>query len=255
MALSGIFNYALTRDTLIARALRIVGAISQGETPTATAVTEASQTLNEILKEWQTDGMQLWVRNTITLNGGVALTTGATITISYATVAVSNANTPAPVKAPQTIWFRRTADSVDFPLTLITKSEYDQLTPKLTTGTPTLVCYEPPGATSAAAAQQGTFYFYPALSTAWIAANVVYATVEQPFQIFNASTDNPDLPDYLYNALTWGLADQLSYEYGVGLAERSMITKKAQTHKAIAMSFDVEEGSLWIRPDPQQDAV
>ena len=66
---------------------------------------------------------------------------------------------------------------------------------------------------------------------------------------FDASTDNPDIPSYMFNALTWALADQLSYEYGLGLGERSMISKKAQMHKAMALSFDQEEGSLYIRPE------
>lgn len=245
MALSASYNYALTRDSLIARALRIIGAIAQGETPTATAVTEASQTLNEVMKEWQSDGMQLWKTSTIALTGSV--TTGATITISPSTP-TSMVVQPAPWKVLH-MYYKADSNSNDTPLRMITKEEYDRLTPKATTGTPTQCYYKPPGAAGGTDNAVGTFYLFPALSTAWIAANDIYATAVFPLMDFDASTDNPDIPSYMFNALTWALADQLSYEYGLGLGERSMISKKAQMHKAMALSFDQEEGSLYIRPE------
>jgi hypothetical protein len=247
MALSGSYNYALTRDNLIARALRIVGAIAQGETPSATAVTEASQTLNDIMKEWQADGLQLWKKNTIDLTGTVSA--GPTITISPSTPA-SNVVIAAPWKVLE-MYYRVTDTGVDIPILPITKQEYDLLSPKAATtaqGIPNQCFYDPPRATGGTDNAQGTFYLYPPMSSTFIANNTIKVTGIFPFQDFDASTDNPDVPNYLFNALTWALADQLSYEYGVGLAERSMITKKAQTHKAIGLSFDQEEGSIYLRP-------
>ena len=249
MALSGSYNYALTRDNLIARSLRIIGAIAQGETPNATAVTEASQTLNEIMKEWQSDGMQLWKTGTIALTGTISA--GATITISPSTPS-SNVVEVAPLKV-LAMFYRDDANSTDTPINLITKDEYDRLSPKFTQGVPSQCYYQPPGATGGTDNGQGVFYFYQALATAWIAANDIYVTGVFPLQDFDAASDNPDIPSYMFNALVWALADQLAYEYGLGLAERSMITKKAQTHKAVALAFDQEEGSLFIRPTPSWD--
>ena len=60
MPTSGLWNLTTNRDAIIARALRIIGAIGQGETPSSTAVTEAAEALNDLVKEWQTDGMPLW---------------------------------------------------------------------------------------------------------------------------------------------------------------------------------------------------
>jgi hypothetical protein len=65
---------------------------------------------------------------------------------------------------------------------------------------------------------------------------------------FDTSTDNPPVPNYLYNALTWALADQLAFEYGVPIADRSQISKKAQYHKAMALSYDQEDGSIFVQP-------
>ena len=245
MALSASYNYALTRDNLISRALRIIGAISQGEPPTATAVTEASQALNEVFKEWQADGMQLWKKSTITLTGSV--TTGTNISISPSTP-TSMVVLPAPWKV-LAVWYKDDANLQDHPLVMITQEEYNLLTPKATTGTPTQCFYASPRARGGTDNNVGYFHFFPALSTAWIAANDLYALVLNPLMDFDASSDNPDIPDYLFNSLTWALADQLAAEYGVGLAERGMIMKKAMTHKAIALSFDQAEGSLWLRPE------
>jgi hypothetical protein len=72
-----------------------------------------------------------------------------------------------------------------------------------------------------------------------------------PFENFDINTDIPDFPSYWFNALIWGLASDLAYEYGVGLAERSMISKKAMEKKEAALSFGTEETSLYLRPTVQ----
>ena len=248
MALSGSYNYYTTRDTIIARAMRICGVLSQGETPHATAVTEAAITLNEIFKEWQADGLQLWKRSWVSLT---SFTTGAgtcTIGTSGATQA-----TTAPKKILQA-YYRNSDTSVDTPITLITRQEYNLLSAASYTGPVTQLYYNPPGAQGSATNsgnQTGTCYFVPTPTTAWLADNVIRLEGILPLMDFDASTDQPDIPDYLINALVWALADQLAYEYGVGLAERSMIGKKAQLHKAIGLSFDQEEGSIFIMPEPR----
>jgi len=243
MALSASYNYATTRDLIIARALRIIGAISQGETPSATAITEASYALNEVFKEWQADGMQLWKISTISL--AATPTTGTNISISPAGAMVA---LPAPTRI-LSVFYKDETTLQDTQLTMITQDEYNRLTPKATTGTPTQCFYWTPRVHAGSTNAIGYLYFFPALSTAWLAANDVYAVAVNPLMDFDATGDDPDIPDYLYNALTWALADQLTFEYGVGLAERSMIGKKAMMHKAIALSFDQEQGSLWLRPE------
>src|SRR5689334_6936622 len=106
---SGTTNWSRTRDDIIKRALRIIGAIGQGETPTTDAVTEASAALNDLVKEWQTDGMQLWKYTTSSLITYVAGTktynigTGATV------------NQLAPLKIVQA-FNRNIASSADQPV-------------------------------------------------------------------------------------------------------------------------------------------
>lgn len=62
MALSGSVDFGITRDQLITTSLQEVGAIGDGDTPTATQLSEAGILLNMLMKNWATDGMQLWMR-------------------------------------------------------------------------------------------------------------------------------------------------------------------------------------------------
>ncbi len=60
MTTSGTSTFNPTRDTLIRRSLRILGAIQAGETPGAQEVTDASEALNGWVKEQEASGLHLW---------------------------------------------------------------------------------------------------------------------------------------------------------------------------------------------------
>lgn len=239
MATSASTNYTQTRADIIKRALRIIGAIGQGETPSSDATTEAAQALNEMIKEWNADGMQLWKYITST-----AIT--LTATGSYSMGIGSTVNQTAPLKITQA-WLRDTSN-VDTPLLLITKQEYDMIGSKAATGTPSQLYYQPPGAV--ATEQIGVIKIWPVPNTSAISTYTMFVTGMTSIMDFDATGDTADFPSFYYNALVWGLADQLSYEYGVPYAQQAMITKKAEVHKEKAMGFDVEEGSLFFQPYP-----
>lgn len=62
MALSGSQDFTVTRDDIIKMSLQHIGAIGDGDTPSVTQVTEAALYLNMLLKFWQADDLQLWIR-------------------------------------------------------------------------------------------------------------------------------------------------------------------------------------------------
>lgn len=241
MALSGSFDYLTTRDDIIKRALRIIGALGQGETPPTAAVTEAAQTLNELTKEWQADGMQLWkyVNTTMTPVAGTA---------SYNVGVGATVNTAAPWKILKA--FRRigtTTAQNDVPLALLTQDEYLDIPNKNIAGTPINLWYKTPTTDGFV----GSITLWPVPDAAFVTTNSgkIGFSYLKPMDDFDASSNNPDIPSYYANALAWGLADQLSYEYGLGPVDKAQINKKATFHKATAMSFDQEEGSLFIYPN------
>ena len=241
MPTSSSYNYTKNRDQIITRALRIVGAIGQGETPSATAVTEAAEVLNDLVKEWETDGMQLWCVKEYNF-------TPVASTNTYSIGTGSTINEIAPTKLLQA-WSRTNTGSKDTPILLITRQEYNMLGTKTTEGAPSQMWYNPPGEINATE-NVGQIKLYVTPDSNYAASAKIYFTGVRPLQDFDASTDVMDFPQYWANAVVWGLADQLSYEYGVGLSERAMIGKKAEQHKEKALSYGTEEGHLLIQPSP-----
>lgn len=60
MAVSNSYDFQLTRNTMIDEAYRLAGIIDQANTPTSTEYTNASQSLNIIIKNLMTKGLRLW---------------------------------------------------------------------------------------------------------------------------------------------------------------------------------------------------
>jgi hypothetical protein len=245
MALSGQTNYSTNRDAIITRALRICNVIGTGETPSASLVSESALVLNDIFKEWETLGMQLWKQSTIQLT---PLTAGVS---TYSIGVGSTINQTPPLKILDA-YKRYTSSGADSPIILITKREYDRYNTKTVSGTVTQLYYNPPGSISATE-NVGTVYLVGPPDANFIASYQMYITGIFPMMDFDASSDVPDIPQYLFNSLVWALAEQLSYTSGVPLAERSMISKMADKHLARAISFDIEEGSLYFQPDWSHD--
>lgn len=253
-ATSGTNLYTSTRDSIITRALRICGAIGQGETPQTAAITEGAEALNDLVKEWNADGMPLWK---IT-NDSIVLTAG---TAAYIIGTGQTINQPAPLKMLQG-WLHDVTNPTapfDSPMIIITKQDYSIYGSKTAQARPSQFLYYPPGANTGLAGTTqdffGTVTLYPVPDTI-TAVNCTFTWIGQySFQDFNASTDLPDFPSYWVNAIKWGLAAELTYEYGVGLSERAMIEKKAAAKKDLALSYGTEEGSLYIWPRAQYNAV
>lgn len=60
---SGTSDFTLTRDGLIARALRICSAIGDGEVPQNDMLANGSTALNSLVKQWDAMGIHLWTES------------------------------------------------------------------------------------------------------------------------------------------------------------------------------------------------
>jgi len=233
------YNLTTTRDGIITRALRIVGAAGTGDVVNPYQITAGAEALNDLVKEWQVDGMPLWCLHQY---GPLTLVENQA---SYSIgIGAADLQIVAPLRLLQA-WRRN--NNLDSPLIIQTREAYNMMTDKAGTGAPSIVWYNPPGNMSATE-MAGTLTVYTTPDATSAANDTIYFTGVKPFADFDAADDVPDFPQYWYNALKWGLADQLSYEYGVGLAERAMISKKALFHKEQALSGGTEEGSLFFQP-------
>lgn len=234
MATSGSTNFATNRDSLIAGALRICGAISQGETPSAILVSEAAEALNMLVKALQADGMPLWAIKEY----GITLTDA---TASYRIGVSQTVNTPKPLKIIQA-FLRNTSSNIDIPMTELTKYDYNTLGNKTTPGTPVQFMYDPQSS-------YGDLKVFPVPNATIAAAYTVRIVYQRPYEDFDTASDEPDFPQEWYDALKFLLADRLAPEHGLSIQERNDLRSRAKEMKLEALGFGTEEGSLYFMAD------
>lgn len=234
MATSNSTNFSVTRDDIIKGALRLCGAVALGETPTTDQVTEASESLNMLVKAWQADGMALWALKDYSLG----LTLGAQ---SYNIGLGEVVNIPKPLKVTQAI-LHDTQTNVDIPMRIITKDEYKRLGNKTTTGQPIQIYYDPQR-------DYGVLYTFPPADATSVSYKQIKFTYQRPFEDFDASTDNPDFPQEWFEALKYGLATRLAGEYGISMEDRKQLLFEANAIKQEALGYGTEEGSFFITAD------
>jgi len=227
MAISNSTDFSITRNELIAGALRICGVIAPGETPTAAMYTGGSEALNMIAKAWQSDGMPLWVMREYTL------------TLTNATSEYTI--TPKLLKVTQAL-NRNISTNVDIPMRILTRDEYNRLGNKTTSGNPILLWSNPNLTTT-------TVKVFPVPTTVEAAGNTLILTYQKEFSDFDTSSDNPEFPAEYFDALKFALASRLSYEYGLDVQDRKQLFEQAMILKGEALSFGTEEGSIYFGVD------
>ena len=233
MSTSNSTNFASSRDTIIKGALRKVGALAQGQTPTTNDVNDAAEALNNLAKAWMADGMPLWKIVTYAFSPTAA-------TSSYNIGLTQTLNTNKPQKIIQA-WIRQTSSGVDIPLKLETLYDYNRLSNKSAVGKPIQLSYLPQRTF-------GTMYVYPVPDATIASTHQIYIRFQSPYEDFDASTDEPDFPQEWFQALIYGLAYVLAPEYGVPSEERNALRNDMIMFKQEALSAGSEEGSMFVRP-------
>lgn len=236
MATSGTTDFSSSRDTIIKGALRKVGALAQGQTPSTNDVNDAAEALNNLVKAWMADGMPLWKIATYNFN----LTNGNN---TYRIGLGETLATAKPLKIIQA-WTRDTS-GVDIPLQIKTLYDYNRLSNKSAVGMPIQLTYHPQRVF-------GDIYVYPTPDATIAAEYDVYIRYQAPYEDFDAANNEPDFPQEWFQALIYGLAYVLAPEYGIPLEERLVLKQDMQMFKAEALSAGSEEGSMFIQPNNLQ---
>jgi hypothetical protein len=148
-------------------------------------------------------------------------------------------NTAKPLKLVSA-YYRITSSSIDVPISLITRDEYDRLSNKFVTGTPSQIYFDPQRAYS-------DVFMYPVPDSTFASANTVFVTYQRTLEDFDATGDEPDFPQEWFDALTYLLADRLAPEYGLNMEVRNDIMRRAMQYKQEALSFGTEGGSFYFQ--------
>lgn len=224
MTTSNSTNFSTSRNELIAGALRIIGAVAQGETPTTAQYTEGAEALNMLCKAWMADGMPLWVTREYTMS----------------LIASTNSYIPSTkmMKVLQAYNHNLTTN-IDIPMRIITRDEYNRLGNKTSSGNPIQLLHIPGRTTS-------EIKVFPSPTSIEAAQNRIILTYQKPYDDLDASSDEPEFPSEWFDALKFGLASRLAPEYGMTLTDRKQLLQESMLLKTEALGFGSEEGSIYF---------
>lgn len=182
-----------TAQTRINRALRLIGAIASGESPTTDESTDALTALNAMIDSWRNDRLMVYALSESTLT---LTPTDASYTIGTG----GNINTTRPVKI-ESVFCR--AGSVDFPVEVVDKARFDAIPDKTTTSDiPQFVYYD-------SAVTTGNIKLWPVPTT----ANVLYVTMWTVLSTLASVSTEVTLPPGYERAIDYNLAIEVAPEY------------------------------------------
>lgn len=207
------WDFKLTRNEIIQRALRLVGALSTGEVVSAEQYQQGYDALNSIIKGWQARHVFLW-----------AMKTG-TVSILTSTKSYTLTEDP-PIIYIERAWIRKTND--DNPMELISWSQYQDIPDKDSTGEPYQYTIDNKSAQ--------TLWVWPKPDANYTMAYLAYTKLSD----WDSSSGTGDLPAKWQQALTWTLAHELGFEYGLKLGEIQLLEKQAEKFFREAQGSDID---------------
>lgn len=226
MTTSSVYTYSRTRDQIVTAALRKLGVLAEGQTPSAQDLSDGTESLNAAVAELRGKGMMLWARTEYTFTpttGSYNIGTGLTL------------DTVFPVHLLQAI---RTDTGAKIDMEIVSKNSYNTL-PQNSTGTPLKLAYQP-------FINYGIISLWPApTSTNTSTITLVY---QRPFQYFISSSDTADFPEEWYNALIYKLAVLLAPEWGIPITDRQQLKQEAKEYLDAALENGGEDASFFIFP-------
>jgi hypothetical protein len=205
-------DFVSNRDSLIAQALRIVGAIRQGDTPDANKISESAEALNQLITTLNANGGRTWK------------TTADNVSIL---AAASEVNLDTDTSSVANVKIKNLTESTTTPITLITQKEYDAIPDNTETGRPSVAWYD---------WYNCRLYIYPVADQAY----TVYFRKTQRLYDFDVSTDTPDFPVEWEEVLKFGLAHRLSFEYQLPLDERESIFREFNKALNVVSRLDMD---------------
>jgi len=230
MTTSSVYTVQYTRDQLITAALRKLGVIAQGQTPSTQNISDGTDALNMVVAMLRAKGMPLWARNSYTFS---ATSNQSTYTIGTG----MTFNTPYPLKLLQC--YRLDSSGTRIDMDIEADYNFNQL-PTNSAGIPIKVTYQP-------LVNTGVLKLWPTPDST--ASGSTFTIVyQQPFQYFINSTDTANFPEEWYMPLVYKTAVALAPEWGIPVGDRNMLMGEAEGYLNEVLSMGGEDASLYIQP-------
>lgn len=229
MATSGTYNFTVTRDDIINGALRLIKAQGDRDVAVGARLANAAAALNIMVKSWVMNGLPLWA----VLDVAVPMVAGqAQYSLGPGT------STQRPLRILDA--YLRDASGNDVSLSILSRYDWDTLGQKNAPGIPNQIFYDPQLNNGIV-----TVYNVPSDST-----HTMHLVVQRQFQDFNLATDNPDFPQEAFQALKYGLAEELYPELGdlQNVALFQFIVGKAKATRDDLFAFAQEWVSVTFSP-------
>lgn len=256
-------DFDLTRNDIINAALRKVGAVAQGESPTAEMISEGAEALNIITKNLE--GFRLWKREWWTKTFSAASEVTGTDTLKYTCIrSHTSSATDKPITGAnyKSYWkqtgstggtwitateysaigeFQFDADVIgmdkaflrysgyDISLAIRGFGEYMEVSTKDDFGEPSILFIEK------LTRMKGYLWPQP-INTNYILNVLQYTKLED----FDAANNNPDFLTKWLRYLVYDLAADLGPEYGISMANQRYLDSKAELYKSRLLKEDDE---------------
>jgi len=225
MPTSGNSTFNLNRDSIVRRALRMVGAFTSTDSPRPEQSADAIQILNTMLKTWSVEGF-LWLRQfiNITLVAGqnnYLLGPGSVVPIDRP-IHVFNVN-------------RKSSSGNEIPMIQLTRSDWMLIPNKTTQSTPVQFFYD-------AQTTNGALYVWPCPQVG--TTDTLVLDADRQIDIMDDNLNDFDFPPQWYDAIVYSLAIRLAPEYGMPLGERAQLQKEASAFMLSVVTDDRDLGSI-----------
>jgi len=227
MTTSSSYTNQLTRDQILTAALRKLGVVAEGQTPSASNLADGQIALNAAIGQLRALGMPLWARSEYTFTP---------VTNVYNIGTGQTLDTVFPVRLLQAF---RTESNAKIPMELVAREDYNIL-PTTPGGSPLKVNYQP-------FINYGIVSIWPTpASTNTATVTLVY---QRPFQYFTAGSETADFPEEWLLPLIYTTAVLLAPEWGVPLPDRTALKSEAKDYIETATMVGQEDASFFIQPE------
>ena len=233
MATSGTTVFSVSRDSIINAALRGLHVYGPTDSIPPADITYCAEALNIMVKAWAIKGMLVWTVGQVAVP---MVANQATYLIGPTATGIGSVVTNLPMRVFSAFMRDSTGNDVD--IKVESRFDYNLLGQKASTGRPNQMFYDKsfPNGTV-------TLYNVPIDNT-----YTLFLTTQRQIQDFNLSTDNPDFPQEFYQALKWGLMDEIALEYEATAMTMKIVAMKAAKYVDDLVSYEQEDASVQFTP-------